>query len=85
MRGEPDRPRRGADGATGRRQKVQRILILIGILVTFAGFVPAPLLILAVPALLVGLARALKNVRADMAWCREWKVAREQALREIHR
>jgi hypothetical protein len=40
-------------------------------------------LILAVPALLVGLVMALKNVRADMAWCREWKAARDQAFQEL--
>lgn len=61
---------------TPRRVQIERALVLIGLVLTIAGMAAAPLLVLAVPILLVALIMSLINVKADLRWARERRAAR---------
>lgn len=63
--------------------KIQRVLILGGCLLTVVGFVVLPLLVLAIPTLLVGLVMSLVNLRKDLACARERKAVQAVAVREL--
>ncbi len=68
-----------------RRIKRERILLLVGLVLTVIGPAVPPLLLLAVPALLVALVMMLVNLKRDMAWARERKDMNQRTVLELLR
>lgn len=68
-----------------RRIKRERILLLVGLVLTVIGPAVPPLLLLAVPALLVALVMMLVNLKRDMAWARDRKDMNQRTVLELLR
>jgi hypothetical protein len=67
------------------QMRLQRVLLLVGLGIGIVGFVVPPLLLLAIPIVLVALVLMLmlKNLRRDQQWAKEYKAARVRALRDL--
>jgi hypothetical protein len=65
------------------RIKRERLLGFIGIGATVVGFALPPLLLVAIPCLLVGLVMILTNFKDEQRWSREYHSARTQALTSL--
>jgi hypothetical protein len=63
--------------------RLERTLALAGVALTFVGVALPPLLLLAVPALVVGLVLMSKNLRRDLRWYKEYKPAYTRALLDL--